>query len=306
MEITPRVHALRIPFRVPTGPGKGIDRFVHAFVLLGERTWLVDTGVAGSDTALLGLVGELGRPPESVAHILLTHGHADHIGSARPLAERTGADVYADLAECRWIEDIDVQAQERPIPGFHELVAGSVPVDEALVDGQRLELDPSLHVRVLSTPGHSPGSTSFLVEEERVLITGDAIPVVGDMPVYDDPVQSVRSIVRLASIDAVDVALSSWDAPHRGPDARAAMQRGEALIRRIHDAVAAAVPDREPIDGIELCRRVLPALDLPETMVNPLVARTLLGHLRVPADALANIRPSTPPPSRRSWLPWRS
>lgn len=308
MQITSRVHAHRIPFRVPTGPGTGIDRFVYAFVLLGDRTWLVDTGVAGSDVALLGLVAELGREPESIAHILLTHGHADHIGSAKTLVERTGADVYAHLAECRWIEQIEVQAEERPVPGFHELVSGSVLVDEALVDTQRLELAADLHVRVIHTPGHSPGSTSFLVEEERVLITGDAVPVPGDMPVYDDPVQSLRSIARLGSLEGVDVVLSSWDEPHRGPEARASIQRADPLIRRIHAAVLATVPGGRPgesVDPVELCRRVLPALDLPESMANPLVARTFAAHLRVPADGLASIRPSAPPPSRRSWLPWR-
>jgi glyoxylase-like metal-dependent hydrolase (beta-lactamase superfamily II) len=286
MQITAKVHALRIPFRVPTGPNTGVDRFVYAFVLLGERTWLVDTGVSGTDEVLLGLVSELGRGPETVDHLVLTHGHVDHIGSAMTLRQRTGARVHAHPAERQWIEDVEIQARERPIPGFHRLVAGSVPVDEPLMDNQRLELDADLHLRVIHTPGHSPGSTSFLVEEEGVLITGDAIPVAGDMPVYDDPVQSVRSLARLRDIMDVRVVLSSWDEPRWAAETISVLERAGILIEKIHHAVHDAVCDSKPVEAIELCRRVLPKLGLPEAMANPLVARTFLAHLDVPADAL--------------------
>ena len=261
MQVTPRVHALRIPFRVPTGPDTGVDRFVYAFVLLGTRTALLDTGVSGSTEALLSLVTEQGRSPQSVSRIILTHGHVNHIGSAKALRELTQATIHAHPAERMWIEDINTQARERPVPGFSSLVGGSVPIDEPLQDGQLIELADDLHLRVIHTPGHSPGSTSFLMEEEGLLFTGDAIPIQGDMPVYDDPVSSVRSLARLRAIPNVRVLLSSWDEPR----------------------------DPEPLS---LCKTVLSKLDLPESMANPLVARTLLGHYRARGYSPKNVRAS--------------
>jgi len=75
--------------------------------------------------------------------------------------------VHAHPAERRWIEDIDCQAKERPVPGFRELCNAGVTVTCPLADEQVLELSPSLHVRVLATPGHSPGGVSFLSETRR-------------------------------------------------------------------------------------------------------------------------------------------
>lgn len=288
MQITPRVHALRVPFRVPTGPATGIDRFVYAFVVLGRRTWLVDTGVAGAEQPLLALVNELGRSAADVAHVLLTHGHVDHVGSAKALCALTRASVHAHLAEDRWIEDVETQARERPVPGFHSLVAGSVRIDEALVDGQRLELAADLHLRVIHTPGHSPGSTSFLLEEEGVLFSGDAVPVVGDMPVWDDPVLSLRSLERLLNVAGVRVMLASWDEPRHGAEARATIERAIELIHQVHRAVF-DVAESSSVEPVELCRHALPKLGLPAAMANPLVARTVLGHLRLRPDALETL-----------------
>jgi hydroxyacylglutathione hydrolase len=85
-----------------------------------------------------------------------------------------------------------------------------VVVDRALDDGQVLELSPGLHLRVIAAPGHSPGGVCFLVEEQDILITGDAVPVKGDMPVYDDPVASARSLAKLATLRGLRTIASAW------------------------------------------------------------------------------------------------
>jgi hydroxyacylglutathione hydrolase len=275
-EISPHVVAVRIPFRIPAGPGTGIERFVYAFVLLGERTWLLDTGVAGSEALLLEAAASRGRP--DVRRILLSHGHVDHLGSARALKETTGALIAAHPAERHWIEDIDRQSRERPVPGFHQLAGGCVAIDEELVDGQRLELGPGLTLRVLCTPGHSPGSTSFLLEREGILFSGDAVPVSGDMPVYDDALASARSVQRLRELQGVRVLLSSWDDPRRAEAVAQVLAAGADVIAQTHRAVRELASETATVDPMALTRAVVERLGLPAAFANPMVARTVMSH----------------------------
>jgi hydroxyacylglutathione hydrolase len=278
MEITPRVHSLHIPFTVPVAPGRSLPRFVNVFLLLGSKAWLIDTGVSGSGNAILKWMTELGLSAEGLGHICLTHGHVDHMGSAKQLHDVSGALVYAHAAERNWIEDVSTQAEQRPIPGFHALVGSSVAIDRIVNDRDVFELDADLHLHVLHTPGHSPGSLSFWLPEQGVVCTGDVIPVAGDMPVYDDPVASVQSIQRLMALPGVKVVLSSWDQARHGVNALETMQQGIASIERMHAVVQDCASATARVDPLEFSRLVLQELQLPAQMLNPLVMRTVMGH----------------------------
>src|SRR6185312_13439497 len=73
--------------RIPLGGG-----FVNAYLL--ETTGglvLVDSGVPGSEQAVLGAIAEAGHEPSSLTTVLLTHAHLDHSGSAAAVREATGA-----------------------------------------------------------------------------------------------------------------------------------------------------------------------------------------------------------------------
>jgi glyoxylase-like metal-dependent hydrolase (beta-lactamase superfamily II) len=276
MKLSENVHALRVPFTVPMAKGVNLPRFVYCYVLLGDRTWVIDTGVCGSSEQILKFVEELGRPRESVNHILLTHAHIDHIGGASALVGVTGAKVHAHPAERHWLEDIARQNKERPVPGFFELVRQSVRIDEELSDGQLLEIGPNLHLRVLHVPGHSPGGCAFFLEEQKILFSGDAVPVPGDMPVYDDPITSAHSLDRLRQLCPISVLASAWDAPRFDDEAARVLSAGSAFLEQVHHAVRKL---RATTDSTELCRAVVAQLGLPPAMANPMVQRTLNGHL---------------------------
>ena len=64
-------------------------------ILLGDDVVLVDTGVPGSETAILAAVEELGRTAGDVTDIVITHADGDHVGSLAALVEQTGATVWA-------------------------------------------------------------------------------------------------------------------------------------------------------------------------------------------------------------------
>lgn len=281
MQVSEHVHALKIPFRIPIAPGVEVDRFVYAFLIVGPRIALVDAGVAGSDRIVFDYLQTLGRRPDEVDWIVLTHAHPDHIGAARTIREAGAARVAAHPAERAWIEDVDLQFRQRPVPGFHTLVAGSVPVDRDLEDGGVLDLGGGLTLDVRHTPGHSAGSVSLRLNPDGVLFTGDAVPLPGDMPIYDDALASVQSIGTLKALDGVSLVLAAWDDPRDVADARRKMDDGLAFLQRIHEAVAA-----EPVDGpdqtsLEWCGRVLDRAGVPRAAANPLVLRSLQANLRI-------------------------
>jgi hydroxyacylglutathione hydrolase len=280
MQITKNVHAIKIPFQI-AGPDKKIDRFVYVYLIYADRIWLIDTGVATAEPIILDHIRTSGRTPVNIAGIILTHSHPDHIGSAKALQEASDCMVAAHSAERNWIEDTDLQARERPVPGFHSLVKGPVKVGRILKEGDVIETGKGCHLEVIETPGHSPGSISLLLREQGILFCGDAVPLPGEMPIYEDAAASEASISRLKKIKGINFLLSSWDEPREGSAAYDSLDNGARYLGRIHEAVlkfAGAASD----GPMALCASVLRDLGLASAMANPLVARSFHSNLRRP------------------------
>ncbi len=227
MQITPAIHVLRHPFQVPVAPGIVLDRFVYSYLIVGETITLIDTGVAGCEERIFDYLGSINYDPSEISLVILTHSHPDHIGAARAIREATGCSVAAHPAERAWIEDVERQNRERPVPGFATLVGGSVPIDFELDGGVTIDIDGSgeYEIEMIHTPGHSAGSIALFLPGYGALFSGDVIPVPGDLPVYDDAVGSVRSIRLLRSVRGIRVLLSAWDEPRYGEAAYSQMDR---------------------------------------------------------------------------------
>jgi hydroxyacylglutathione hydrolase len=277
MKISGSVSSLKIPFRIPGGGGRFMERSVNAFMISGRNLCLIDAGVAESAPFILSMVRDAGRDPGEVSTLILTHSHPDHIGGARAIQKATSCIIAAHPAERAWIENTNLQARERPIPGFPILVEGPVRIDRLLADGDRIGIGGDRSLAVIHTPGHSSGSISLFLEDEGVLISGDAIPVKGEIPVYDDPFASLRSIEKLEKIQGAKILLPSWDSPKKGGEIRRAMANGKEIVRALQTAVARAV--EEDPDPARVTRRVVEALGLPEAAF-PVISRTVAGHLK--------------------------
>ncbi len=280
MQVAPHIHMLRIPFSISISDTITIERFVNTLVVAGSQITLIDSGVAGSEERIFDYIRSIGRDPSEIALLILTHSHPDHIGAAQAIRQKTGCAIAAHPAERAWIEDVNLQCRERPVPGFHSLVGGPVPVDRLLDDGDAVELCArhGLDCIVFHTPGHSAGSISLLVNRSGLLFTGDAVPVAGNIPVYDDVLASVVSLKRLARIDGIRTLLASWDEPHHGILAYQHLRNALAYLQQVHTAVlgaAAASPD----DLMAICRRTVAALGLPPDAATPFLARTFSAHL---------------------------
>ena len=279
MQISEYVHALKVPFQIPLAPGVLVDRFVNCFIILGDEIILIDTGVLGSEERIYDLIRQAGRDPREIGMVLQTHSHPDHIGATLRIQRDTDCLVLIHGKERAWLEDVDSQARERPVPGFHQLVGGSVKVDHELADGEMLDLGRGLGLKVIHTPGHSVGSCSFLLNKDKVLFTGDAVPVPGDLPIYEDVRATVTSIARLSRLKGTQHLLASWDLPREGKGVKSSLQGAMDHVQSVHDMILRLSTERNHRDLMELTVNVQKELGLPFQKANPLIARTVQAHL---------------------------
>lgn len=170
--LAPGVH------RIPTVPGDFINSY--AFVDDDGSVTLVDTGLKRAPARIVAGLAAIGKHPRDVTRIVLTHAHLDHAGGARALLPQTRADgVEVHHEDLPYIE------QGRPPDNDRSTTAGRIfarmpaggfapaPVVGLLRDGEVLDVAGGL--RVVHTPGHTPGHISLLHEPTGVLITGDSI-----------------------------------------------------------------------------------------------------------------------------------
>jgi glyoxylase-like metal-dependent hydrolase (beta-lactamase superfamily II) len=169
-----------------------LDELVGGPTLLvaPDRVTLVDTGLPGSEEAILAAITSLGRRPEDLKVVLITHPDPDHVGALGALVEATGAKVYAGENEADVVEG---KAPNRA----GDTYAG-VPVERRLPDGETLPLHGG--IRVVATFGHTLGHVSYYLPREGLLIAGDCVNNVeglaGSMPQYTADAEQAREAVR--------------------------------------------------------------------------------------------------------------
>jgi glyoxylase-like metal-dependent hydrolase (beta-lactamase superfamily II) len=178
MEIAPGVH------RVEGVTGS------NAVLLVDEQMALVDTGISGNGDAVVSYIRKLGRSTSDLRWIIVTHFHFDHSGSASEIRELTGAKIVAHQEETETRADGKLLLRkgnegEAP-PGWYRWVFArggrrvlqefqyhDTEIDETVEGG---EVIPCLEgVRIIHSPGHTPGSISPLVEGQQVLFLGDSV-----------------------------------------------------------------------------------------------------------------------------------
>jgi glyoxylase-like metal-dependent hydrolase (beta-lactamase superfamily II) len=134
--------------------------------------------------------------------ILATHHHDDHVGGIDTLARELALPVWAHAETARRV---------------------AVPVDRALVEGDRLVLDgpDPTEWRVLFTPGHAPGHVCLLETRSRALVVGDMVASVGTILIAPGDGDMRTYLAELARLEALGarVALPAHGDPIDEPSA---------------------------------------------------------------------------------------
>jgi glyoxylase-like metal-dependent hydrolase (beta-lactamase superfamily II) len=185
----------------------------NAYLLVdnGDLT-LVDTGFAGRADLISEQIMKLGYAPSDVKRIIITHHHSDHTGNLAKLKRITGAEVIAHPADAPYIDGTMLQpGPARPqwlgkfLSRFSWLWSTEpVAVDLLVNDGQELPILGG--IKIIYTPGHTPGSICLYLQDKKLLIAGDLLANrfcvrLPSRGFTVDIVQEIKSIKRLAGLE---------------------------------------------------------------------------------------------------------
>ncbi len=267
-----KIHPIRINFQVT----EEVKRYVFVYLIEAKYCYLIDAGVAGCQELIVNKLKEIGRELSDIRGIFLTHSHPDHIGTAGWFREQTACNIYASQGEKEWIEDIEKQYRERPIPNFHRLAGQSVPVDVVVKDGDCLMVEEDVCLRVMGTPGHAKDEVAYQLG--NAIFVGDCIPVLGDIPIYVDPKKTLDSMKKLAKLEEITCCYPAWDTVYDRPKLQQKLAEGVALVQEIENVVRLAETHHKE-QLTQLVDLVCRHFNQPAWKHNPLFARTLLSHV---------------------------
>jgi glyoxylase-like metal-dependent hydrolase (beta-lactamase superfamily II) len=125
---------------------------------------LIDPGDASPEIAALREPGGF-----RVTRIVCTHGHIDHVSGGAAARERFGAPLWLHAGDVRWLDALPAQAERF---GFEPVETPKV--DHQPADGETFPFGGE-EVRVIHTPGHSPGSICLYFPAAKLLFTGDTL-----------------------------------------------------------------------------------------------------------------------------------
>lgn len=191
-------------------------RYVNVYVLDLGKVVLVDTGTKNAGPDIRAGLKEIGKEPEDVSVVLLTHHHVDHIGTAAAWKRESRAEVNLhriDAPVAAGGRSPRSRGRTAQAKLFAALMGVFVPLmrtppvqaDRILDGGETLDV-VGWPVEVLHVPGHTLGSCAFYLRGSGVLFAGDAVNGRAGKPelpiVAEDPNAAVDSYERLTALRA--------------------------------------------------------------------------------------------------------
>lgn len=149
--------------RIPLGP---VQTNCYIVSNKEKECLIIDPGEQGHD-----LIKQIKNSNLKPVAILLTHAHFDHIGAVDSIRKEFQIDMYMHKKESNWLADPQLNGSGKyaQLPDY--IVE---PADHFLTPGDAQEIG-NFKFDVLHTPGHSPGSISFLFDHKQIAIVGDTL-----------------------------------------------------------------------------------------------------------------------------------
>ena len=222
MEIIPNVHL--IP-NIVANPYLIIDP---------DGLTLIDAGLPGNHKKILKYISDLGHTPTDLKRIIITHADIDHIGSLSALKKASGAQILTSKIEAEAMAQGKPSRQIQSGMVLRKVLMGimlhfmppiAVEADVILNEGQILPVLGGL--RVVETPGHTPGHISLFSPSTGILFTGD-------------------SIVTQEGVLVRSVKANTWDEAKADESARKQAALGAQIVCPGHGAVVKEAGDKFP------------------------------------------------------------
>ncbi|MGH2381548.1 MAG: MBL fold metallo-hydrolase [Candidatus Limnocylindria bacterium] len=210
MEIAPSVHHVRL---------LGVDTFIIAEP---ERpVTLIDAGMFWSRSPIERHLRRIGRRQDEIERIVCTHGHPDHVGGIRRLLRgRSDVAVLMHSADIAGLRISLRQALRRTDGGVArrvrllDLLTRAPERLQPIEDGDEIPVLGGL--KVVHTPGHTPGSICLFAPRHRLLFAGDVLQVIRGRLTYanaffsHDIGQARATLARLAELDVETIAMAHY------------------------------------------------------------------------------------------------
>jgi len=152
---------------VPITTGDPMDCSI--WLVMGRSALLVDTGTGMHDDIVSAAVRNA-LDGVKLEAVLLTHCHVDHVGGAARISRDFGCPVFIGAGDAPYVRDAD---QLYTVGRMFGLTLEPLPVQE-LHEGDVFDIGPH-RLRVIDTPGHTPGGISYYDEVTGSLFSGDTL-----------------------------------------------------------------------------------------------------------------------------------
>ncbi|AWX58282.1 MBL fold metallo-hydrolase [Brevibacillus brevis] len=204
MEISKGVEMLHLDFQ---------GNIIHPILLWDQdMAVLIDTGFPGQMEDLRVAMEKAGVPFNKLKAVILTHQDVDHIGSLPEILQEYGDQVHV------YAHELDKPYIQGELPLLKNGDLENPPkgrVDHTVSDGQELPFCGG--IRVIHTPGHTPGHISLYVKQSKILIAGDSMySVNGVLEGIHVPTTPDMNAARLSLKKYIDLDIASVVCYHGG------------------------------------------------------------------------------------------
>jgi glyoxylase-like metal-dependent hydrolase (beta-lactamase superfamily II) len=255
--------------------GKGLDCFplCTVYLVMDDKTALIETGCPVQASEILGAMEDLGYDARELSYIIPTHVHGDHAGGAGLLAQwLPQVQVVAHPKAAKFLADPSMIA--RLMQGF-KLIFGDdaedrfgtmppIPQEKFLLvdDGKSISLG-GRELKVIDTSGHAPYHLSFLDTRTQGLFCGDAFGgyfseievIYPSSTPGSDPISTLKSMEKLQRLNPEFVFFSHGSSTR---EAAKIIHLGVDQARQCQDIVLKALKAGEDLN--EIARRLIEVL----------------------------------------------